>query len=275
MPFELLWTGLVGSLRVGALKPGDLSKEAMPPPFGSAKAFLNVLTCAAIGRLVLASFLRANQRTGCTSLSAFAGSALGAMAASMQSASGVAADEAALREALHVLSTCTPPTALSLPRLSLLYKRLAGSIPTRPAEQIDESARPQGRPVRAALLAICTGPKQDVRIPCGAAGNRWSGLVHASLQSHLADTPALREDPARGRPGSRIARYATRSAGRTYGAGVTLGSCARRAPKRGLSGILPPTTAGHAAPGSRDRAPLPQGSRREAGDSPAPGATRD
>lgn len=136
VPFELLWTGLVGSLRASALRPLN---EATPPPFGSAKAFVAVLTCAAIGRLVLAAFLRANQRTGGASLAAFAASALRAMAASMRSASGgVGADEGELREALRGLLTCTPPKSISPTRLSLLYKRLAGSIPSRPAEQIDE-----------------------------------------------------------------------------------------------------------------------------------------
>jgi hypothetical protein len=135
VPFELLWTGLMGSLRASSPR---FSNEGMPPPFGSATSFLTVLTCAAIGRLVLASFLRENQRGGCTSLAAFASSALGAMASSMQAAAGPASEEAALHEALRGLLTCAPPKALKLARLSQLYKRLAGAIPSRQAEQLDE-----------------------------------------------------------------------------------------------------------------------------------------
>lgn len=143
VPFELLWTGLVGWLRTRESEglSGSLPRQATPPPFGSADAFHSMLVCAGIGRLVMARFLSATRRVEQVTFVDFWRSYGAEIARARPPASGVACDDFSLFSALRALFTGTPITGTSLSAVSNLYRTLAGpsteGAPDDPASLIE------------------------------------------------------------------------------------------------------------------------------------------
>jgi hypothetical protein len=148
MSFGLLWSNMMWSLgapkREDRISPKDLEPEG-PPPFGSGKGFFVMLLAAAIGRVLLASFLRNAGRLGERGFHRFLHDdppawclrRIGARADDDPSSMSTARE---LLESLDEL--CTGPATIRerpLSQLTALYRRLLG-LPTFTPSKYSELA---------------------------------------------------------------------------------------------------------------------------------------
>ncbi len=139
IPFELVWTGLMGWFRTneGQNLEKELDQETGPLPFGSGGAFARMLLCAATARLVMARFLRSDPQRTKTTFRTFLSDVLEAIVGSLGKVSGSAAGEHALGEMLRALLSGSPPEYLTFAAMSKLHRRISGPDTSPLPESLD------------------------------------------------------------------------------------------------------------------------------------------
>jgi len=139
LSFSLLWSSLLSSLGHDPPELGKLGKGPEPTPFGDAPTFLAMLLAAAIGRILIASFLWQRERTGSPAgFSVFLHRELSNIAARMIWTESSDDAELALRNALRALAKGVIPPyfrsvgTVAVARLSRLYGALLAlpQVPT-------------------------------------------------------------------------------------------------------------------------------------------------